>query len=162
MHISYVDGDEETLNLKTQRWEILPEFSVRDNEEQNTLAQSEEASPETNKKKKTKTDPAKSQERTKIQPRGVVYLIESFTQRRFAKGFGNQVVVSSMRMIFQPFLKGKYCSYYCGCYAFGIDKVMQILVNMFYVLCMFCVALIQHSGCVQVQNMVLLQRLSDH
>ncbi|KVH91665.1 Armadillo-type fold [Cynara cardunculus var. scolymus] len=57
--VSYVDGDQEILNLKTQKWEILQEFSVRD-EEQATEAQSAEASPETHKKKKSKTDPAPS------------------------------------------------------------------------------------------------------
>ncbi|XP_076942920.1 sister chromatid cohesion protein PDS5 homolog D-like [Bidens hawaiensis] len=35
--VSYVDdGDEEKLNLRTQKWEILEEFSVRDYTEQNT------------------------------------------------------------------------------------------------------------------------------
>ncbi|KAL4565214.1 hypothetical protein LXL04_029300 [Taraxacum kok-saghyz] len=72
--VSYVDGDEEILNLKTQKWEILEEFSVRD-EEPDTDAQNEdeeeeeeeEASPETHKKKKSKTDPtpSASQEKTK-------------------------------------------------------------------------------------------------
>ncbi|XP_076942912.1 uncharacterized protein LOC143612948 [Bidens hawaiensis] len=30
--VSYVDGDEEKLNLRTQKWEILKEFSARDDE----------------------------------------------------------------------------------------------------------------------------------
>lgn len=59
--VSYVDGDEETLNLKTQKWEILQEFSVRDEDE--TM---EEAPPETNKKKKLKTDAAPSASQEKI------------------------------------------------------------------------------------------------
>lgn len=28
--VSYVDGDTEVLNLKTQKWKILTDFSVRD------------------------------------------------------------------------------------------------------------------------------------
>ncbi|KAI3828674.1 hypothetical protein L1987_02782 [Smallanthus sonchifolius] len=64
--VSYLDGDEETLNLKTQRWEILQEFSVRDNKEQTSEAQSEEASPGTHKKKKSKTDPAPSGSQEKV------------------------------------------------------------------------------------------------
>lgn len=63
--VSYVDGDEEILNLKTQKWEILQEFSERD-EEQTTEAQDTEASPETHKKKKSKTDPAPSASQEKI------------------------------------------------------------------------------------------------
>ncbi|XP_076936673.1 uncharacterized protein LOC143603892 [Bidens hawaiensis] len=35
--VSYVDGDEEKLNLKTQKWEILKELSVRDDEVRNML-----------------------------------------------------------------------------------------------------------------------------
>ncbi|KAI7749512.1 hypothetical protein M8C21_001877, partial [Ambrosia artemisiifolia] len=64
--VSYLDGDEETLNLRTQKWEILQEFSQRDDKEQTTEAQSEETSPRTHKKKKSKTDPAlSSQEKAK-------------------------------------------------------------------------------------------------
>lgn len=63
--VSYVDGDEEILNLRTQKWEILQDFSERD-EEQATEAQSAEASPETHKKKKSKTDPAPSASQEKI------------------------------------------------------------------------------------------------
>ncbi|XP_076951233.1 uncharacterized protein LOC143624472 [Bidens hawaiensis] len=66
--VSYVDGDEETLNLKTQKWEILQEFSARDDkEEQNSEAENEEASPATNRKKRSKTDsaPSASQEKAK-------------------------------------------------------------------------------------------------
>ncbi|KAK9059434.1 hypothetical protein SSX86_022054 [Deinandra increscens subsp. villosa] len=47
MHkISYVNGDIEVLSLKTQKWEILQDFSVGDYKGQNTKAQSKEASPE--------------------------------------------------------------------------------------------------------------------
>ncbi|KAI7752993.1 hypothetical protein M8C21_026734 [Ambrosia artemisiifolia] len=63
--VSYVDGDEEILNLKTQKWEILKEFSVQKDEEQNPEVHSEEGSPERHKKKKSKTDSAASQEKTK-------------------------------------------------------------------------------------------------
>ncbi|KAK1419240.1 hypothetical protein QVD17_28403 [Tagetes erecta] len=63
--VSYLDGDEETLNLRTQRWEILQEFS-RDNKEQTAEDQSEEASPVTNKKKKSKIDPAPSTSQEKV------------------------------------------------------------------------------------------------
>ncbi|XP_076948936.1 uncharacterized protein LOC143621383 [Bidens hawaiensis] len=59
--VSYVDGDEETLNLRTQKWEILQEFSARDDkEEQNSEDENEEASPATNRKKRSKTDSAAS------------------------------------------------------------------------------------------------------
>ncbi|XP_076902123.1 uncharacterized protein LOC143556758 [Bidens hawaiensis] len=63
--VSYVDGDEEKLNLKTQKWEILKEFSVCDDEEQNNEAQSDEDSPKIHKKKRTKSDHAASQEKIK-------------------------------------------------------------------------------------------------
>ncbi|KAI3690114.1 hypothetical protein L2E82_48089 [Cichorium intybus] len=65
--VSYVDGDEEILNLKTQKWEILEEFSARDEEQNSEDQNEEEASPETHKKKKSKTDPtpSASQEKTK-------------------------------------------------------------------------------------------------
>ncbi|XP_071727463.1 sister chromatid cohesion protein PDS5 homolog C-like [Rutidosis leptorrhynchoides] len=72
--VSYLDGDTEILNLKTQKWEILQEFSVRDEEqEQFAEAQSEEASPETHKKKKSKTDSATSasQEKNKVSAKKV-------------------------------------------------------------------------------------------
>ncbi|KAI3710536.1 hypothetical protein L2E82_40319 [Cichorium intybus] len=49
-NISYVDGDEEILNLKTKKWEILEEFSARD-EENSKDQYEEEASPETAKSK---------------------------------------------------------------------------------------------------------------
>ncbi|KAK9067878.1 hypothetical protein SSX86_011989 [Deinandra increscens subsp. villosa] len=64
--VSYLDGDEETLLLKTQKWEILQEFSKQDNKEQTTEAHSEDASPGTNKKKKSKTDPAPSGSQEKV------------------------------------------------------------------------------------------------
>ncbi|KAK9059433.1 hypothetical protein SSX86_022053 [Deinandra increscens subsp. villosa] len=63
--ISYVDGDTEVLSLKTQNWEILQEFSVRDYKGQNTKAQIEEASLEIHKEKKSKTHPSMSQEKIK-------------------------------------------------------------------------------------------------
>ncbi|KAJ0594132.1 putative [histone H3]-lysine(4) N-trimethyltransferase [Helianthus annuus] len=63
--VSYVDGDEEKLNMRTQKWEIIKEFTVRNDEEPNTEVQSDEGSPEMNKKKKSKTDPAASQEKIK-------------------------------------------------------------------------------------------------
>ncbi|KAD6453664.1 hypothetical protein E3N88_08370 [Mikania micrantha] len=65
--ISYLDGDEETLNLRTQKWMIVPKVSLRDYKEQTTKAQSEDASPGTHKKKKSKTDhaPSASQEKVK-------------------------------------------------------------------------------------------------
>ncbi|KAK9077874.1 hypothetical protein SSX86_006212 [Deinandra increscens subsp. villosa] len=63
--ISYVDGDTEVLSLKTQKWEILEEFSVCDDKGQNTQAQIEEASPEIHKKKKSKTVLSASQEKIK-------------------------------------------------------------------------------------------------
>ncbi|KAM0070122.1 putative sister chromatid cohesion protein Pds5 [Helianthus debilis subsp. tardiflorus] len=64
--VSYVDGDEETLNLRTQRWEIIQEFSQRDDKEQTTEDQIEDASPATHKKKKSKTDPAPSASQEKV------------------------------------------------------------------------------------------------
>ncbi|KAJ0672162.1 putative sister chromatid cohesion protein Pds5 [Helianthus annuus] len=64
--VSYVDGDEETLNLRTQRWEIIKEFSQRDDKEQTTEDQIEDASPATHKKKKSKTDPAPSASQEKV------------------------------------------------------------------------------------------------
>ncbi|PWA55577.1 Armadillo-type fold [Artemisia annua] len=57
--VSYVDGDEENLYLKNQRWSIIQKFSVRD-KEQSAEVESEEASPEIHKKKKSKADPAPS------------------------------------------------------------------------------------------------------
>ncbi|MFS7923339.1 putative sister chromatid cohesion protein Pds5 [Helianthus anomalus] len=63
--VSYVDGDEEKLNMRTQKWEIIKEFTVRNDEEPNTEVQSDEGSPEMHKKKKSKTDPAASQEKIK-------------------------------------------------------------------------------------------------
>ncbi|XP_052620681.1 sister chromatid cohesion protein PDS5 homolog C isoform X1 [Lactuca sativa] len=61
--VSYVDGDEEILNLKTQKWEILEQqdeepITEAQNEEEED--EEEEASPETHKKKKSKTDPTPS------------------------------------------------------------------------------------------------------
>ncbi|KAI3698308.1 hypothetical protein L2E82_41761 [Cichorium intybus] len=46
-NVLYVDGDEEILNLKTKKWEILEEFSARDEEENSKDQYEEEASPET-------------------------------------------------------------------------------------------------------------------
>ncbi|KAF5815732.1 putative sister chromatid cohesion protein Pds5 [Helianthus annuus] len=64
--VSYVDGDEETLDLRTEKWGILKEFCVRnDDEEPNTEVHSEEGFPDIHKKKKSKTDPAVSQEKIK-------------------------------------------------------------------------------------------------
>nr|XP_043627353.1 dentin sialophosphoprotein-like isoform X2 [Erigeron canadensis] len=62
--VHYVDGEKETLNLRTEKWEFLNEYSVRD-EEQNIEAESEEASPEIQ-KKKSKTDAAPSASQDKI------------------------------------------------------------------------------------------------
>ncbi|KAM0029887.1 putative sister chromatid cohesion protein Pds5 [Helianthus debilis subsp. tardiflorus] len=70
--VSYVDGDEETLDLRTQKWCILKEFCVRNDEEvrtcwlePNTEVHSEEGFPDIHKKEKSKTDPAVSQEKIK-------------------------------------------------------------------------------------------------
>ncbi|MFS7923342.1 putative sister chromatid cohesion protein Pds5 [Helianthus anomalus] len=68
IQVSYVDGDEETLDLRTEKWGILKEFCVRNDDEEpnsNTEVHSEEGFPDIHKKKKSKTDPAGSQEKIK-------------------------------------------------------------------------------------------------
>ncbi|GJW72108.1 retrovirus-related pol polyprotein from transposon TNT 1-94 [Tanacetum coccineum] len=72
----YVDGDEENLHLKTQKWAIIQNFSTRDKvrksmwfswHEQIAEVKSEKASPRIHKKKKSKADtaPSASQEKNK-------------------------------------------------------------------------------------------------
>nr|GEW72392.1 hypothetical protein [Tanacetum cinerariifolium] len=64
--VSYVDGDEENLYLRNQRWAIIQNFSTRHKDEIAEF-ESEEASPEVHKKKKSKPDhaPYASQEENK-------------------------------------------------------------------------------------------------
>ncbi|XP_057510138.1 sister chromatid cohesion protein PDS5 homolog C-like isoform X2 [Actinidia eriantha] len=53
--VLYTDGDEEVLNLRTQKWEFVGDGSVTD-EEQAIESQSLDASPEMHKKKKARTN----------------------------------------------------------------------------------------------------------
>ncbi|GJU10677.1 armadillo-type fold protein [Tanacetum coccineum] len=85
--VSYVDGDEENLYLRNQRWAIIQNFSVRDKDE---IAEyeSEEASPEVHKKKKSKADPAPSasQEKNKDSSKKCVSLSSTLSSLSKASG----------------------------------------------------------------------------